>query len=60
VPRPAQRKGSTRPDDRQTPQRRNSTAELLNDLPGYNYRTADKDEERAKVRKFCDEHILKR
>jgi hypothetical protein len=33
---------------------------LLNDLAGYNYRTADKVDERSRVHKFCDNLILNR
>ena len=32
---------------------------LLNDLDGYNYLTANEDDERSKVHQFCDDHILR-
>lgn len=32
---------------------------LLNDLPGYRYKFATKLDERGKVRRFCDQHILR-
>lgn len=32
----------------------NSGIRLLNELAGYNYKTADKDEERKKIKEFCD------
>ncbi len=28
---------------------------LLNDLSGYNYKTANEDEEREKIKRFCDD-----
>lgn len=31
-----------------------SGALLLNDLGGYNYRTAERDEQREIIRRFCD------
>jgi hypothetical protein len=32
---------------------------LLNDLPGYDYRTANMEDERLRVQRFCDELIEK-
>lgn len=52
------RKAARAAEDRLIRQLRDEGVPLLNDLDGYDYRTAAIEEESTRVHQFCDRHIL--
>jgi hypothetical protein len=52
------RKSALQAQARMTKELRDKGVPMLNDLPGYDYRTADEETERRKIHEFCDKKII--